>query len=77
MKKEMIIRAWKDPGFRANLSSEERSSLPESPSGKALTELDERELNAIIGGRGELEPSTGCVGPATPTCGIVLCSPDA
>ena len=45
MKKELIIRAWKDPAFRASLSADERASLPESPSGRALSELDESELN--------------------------------
>ncbi|MCY1077218.1 mersacidin/lichenicidin family type 2 lantibiotic [Archangium lansingense] len=77
MKKESIVRAWKDPAFRASLSAEERASLPESPSGKALTELDEGALTGIIGGlRAALEPSTGCTGPVQPTCGIVLCRPE-
>ncbi|PTL76298.1 mersacidin/lichenicidin family type 2 lantibiotic [Vitiosangium sp. GDMCC 1.1324] len=76
MKKEMIIRAWKDPSFRASLSDEERATIPESPSGRALTELDEGELNAIVGGKAvDLQPSTGCTGPVRATCGIVLCSP--
>ncbi|WP_375765796.1 mersacidin/lichenicidin family type 2 lantibiotic [Archangium gephyra] len=76
MKKELIVRAWKDPSFRASLSAEERASLPESPSGKALTELDESALLGITGGRAvALEPSTGCT-DAVPTCGIVLCRPD-
>lgn len=75
MKKEMIVRAWKDPEFRASLSSEERAALPESPSGRALTELDEAELLGIHGGRAvALEPSTGCTGPVQETCGIVNCS---
>ncbi|AKJ04880.1 mersacidin/lichenicidin family type 2 lantibiotic [Archangium gephyra] len=74
MKKEWIVRAWKDPAFRANLSAEERASLPESPSGRALTELDESELLGITGGRAALEPSTGCTDGSQPTCGIVLCS---
>lgn len=75
MKKELIIRAWKDPAFRASLTAEERASLPESPSGKALTELEESELNKITGGRAPaLEPSTGCTGPVRETCGIVNCT---
>lgn len=77
MKKEWIVRAWKDPAFRASLSSEERASLPDSPSGRALTELDESELLGITGGRiAALEPATGCTGPVEPTCGIVMCSPE-
>ncbi|WP_257459122.1 mersacidin/lichenicidin family type 2 lantibiotic [Archangium lipolyticum] len=75
MKKELIVRAWKDPAFRASLSAEERAILPESPCGKALTDLDEGELLGIIGGRSvEQEPSTGCVGPVKQTCGIINCT---
>lgn len=29
----LSIRAWKEPEFRAHLSTEQRASLPESPSG--------------------------------------------
>jgi mersacidin/lichenicidin family type 2 lantibiotic len=76
VKKELIVRAWKDPAFRANLSPEERAALPESPSGRSLTELDESELGRIIGGlRVNLEPATGCTGPVQLTCGIMVCCP--
>ncbi len=74
MDTRLIIQAWKDPAFRARLSPEQRAALPESPSGRSLTEIDDEELGDIIGGR---EPkdlaTTGCVGPYRPTCGIVLC----
>ncbi|MBN1207224.1 MAG: mersacidin/lichenicidin family type 2 lantibiotic [Myxococcaceae bacterium] len=50
MKKEMIIRAWKDPAFRAGLSTEERAALPESPVGSPLTELEEGALADVVGG---------------------------
>jgi mersacidin/lichenicidin family type 2 lantibiotic len=50
MKRETIVRAWKDPEFRAGLTSEERSALPECPAGKAFTELDEHELSDAVGG---------------------------
>lgn len=50
MKRETIVRAWKDPRFRASLTSEERSALPECPAGKAFTELDEHELADAVGG---------------------------
>ena len=49
MKKERIIRAWKDPAFRAGLSPEERAELPENPSGEALAELDESGLRRVVG----------------------------
>ena len=80
MKKEMIVRAWKDPEFRARLSTDERASLPESPCGKSLSELDEAELSSIFGGvlaprdvTGMLRPSTGCT-DARPTCGYINCT---
>ena len=50
MRAETIIRAWKDPEFRASLTSEQRAALPESPSGKPMTELDEGDLTDIVGG---------------------------
>jgi len=50
MKKELIIRAWKDPEFRARLSSEDREALPESPAGHSLAELDESHLADVVGG---------------------------
>jgi mersacidin/lichenicidin family type 2 lantibiotic len=69
----LIIKAWKDPAFRARLSPEQRASLPESPSGKPLSELGEEELNDIVGGRLIQGGNTGCVGPYQATCGIVMC----
>ena len=50
MRAETIIRAWKDPEFRASLTSEQRAALPESPSGKPMTELDEGDLTDVVGG---------------------------
>lgn len=78
MKNDLIVRAWKDPEFRARLSTEERAALPDSPSGQPLTELDEEALQQIIGGRlldktTVLGASTGCTGPVRATCGIVMC----
>ncbi|MDC0714927.1 mersacidin/lichenicidin family type 2 lantibiotic [Stigmatella sp. ncwal1] len=77
MNPKNIIRAWKDPAFRASLSTEERGALPESPSGQPLSELSEDELLGITGGQiitsGDIRPSTGCIGPIRPTCGIIAC----
>jgi mersacidin/lichenicidin family type 2 lantibiotic len=53
---EMIIRAWKSPAYRASLSAEQQGALPQSPSGKAMTELSEGELDAVAGG---LAPRAG------------------
>jgi mersacidin/lichenicidin family type 2 lantibiotic len=50
MKKEMIVRAWKDPEYRAHLSEEQRAELPESPSGWSIAELGNAELAAVHGG---------------------------
>ena len=50
MDKRRIIRAWKDPEYRASLTAEQRAALPECPSGPPLTELDETELLGIVGG---------------------------
>ncbi len=83
MKKEMIVRAWKDPAYRASLSEEERASLPESPSGRAMTELDDSELLGISGGKRCPDYSIDTFRCAAPTvldcprtinsCGIVAC----
>jgi mersacidin/lichenicidin family type 2 lantibiotic len=85
MKKEMIIRAWKDPEYRASLTAEERAALPESPSGRSMTELDEAELHGAVGGKkyGQ-DYSVDTLRCAAPTffgcvtlnsCGIVACPP--
>ncbi len=73
MDTSLIIKAWKDPEFRARLSPEQRAALPECPSGNPLNELGEEELSDIIGGRPILQGNTGCVGPYQATCGIVMC----
>jgi len=76
MKREQIVEAWKEPGRRVVLASEEPASLPDNPSGIPVTELGESELREIIGGLviKELVPSTGCVGPVRLTCGIIHCT---
>jgi len=50
MKTETIVRAWKDPEFRASLSAEQRASLPECPAGTSLTEMDEVAARDAVGG---------------------------
>jgi len=50
MKKEAIVRAWKDPAYRASLSAEEREALPECPAGRPLAELEDEQLLGIVGG---------------------------
>lgn len=48
MKKEKIVRAWRDPDFRATLSEAELAALPSHPSG--LPELADGELTAVLAG---------------------------
>lgn len=43
-----IIRAWKDPEFRADLSEEELNTLPQNPAG--AIELTDEELDMAAGG---------------------------
>ena len=47
MNKVDLIRAWKDPVYRARLSREEIAGLPDHPSG--LLELDEGLLKEVAG----------------------------
>jgi len=46
---DKIIRAWKDPEFRASMSEEEKSQLPENPAG--AIELTDDELDMATGGQ--------------------------
>jgi mersacidin/lichenicidin family type 2 lantibiotic len=50
MNNAMIIQAWKNPEYRASLPHEQRAALPENPSGRPLTELEDSELDDITGG---------------------------
>ena len=45
---DRIIRAWKDPEYRLNLSAEEQALLPEHPAG--AIELTDDELDMAVGG---------------------------
>jgi mersacidin/lichenicidin family type 2 lantibiotic len=45
MKKEHVIRAWRDPEYRASLSEAERAALPAHPAG--LIELGDAELGRL------------------------------
>ncbi|ATB31383.1 mersacidin/lichenicidin family type 2 lantibiotic [Melittangium boletus] len=50
MTKDMIIRAWKDASFRASLTEEQRASIPANPAGLSAVELNETELQEVVGG---------------------------
>jgi mersacidin/lichenicidin family type 2 lantibiotic len=47
MHKIDVVRAWKDPVYRATLSTEELAQLPAHPSG--ALELHDEQLKAISG----------------------------
>ena len=61
MTKENIVRAWRDPEYRNNLSETERASLPDHPAG--WIELADTDLNDAAGGLPEI------------TRQIVFCTP--
>ena len=44
-----IIRAWKDPDYRATLSKKQRDQLPKHPAG-GIEILEEELLESIVGG---------------------------
>lgn len=48
MNKTDVVRAWKDPLYRARLTREEIAALPVHPSG--LGELEEGQLKGTAGG---------------------------
>jgi mersacidin/lichenicidin family type 2 lantibiotic len=47
MNKTDVIRAWKDPVYRASLSEEEQAALPVHPAG--LMELSDDQLRSMGG----------------------------
>ena len=48
MSYQKIIRAWKDPAYRASLSDAERQRLPENPAG--AIELPDHDARNVHGG---------------------------
>ncbi len=57
MTQDQVIRAWKDPAFRAGLSTTELQALPANPAG--MVELSESELTEVSGG-------------STPICTVII-----
>ena len=54
-----VVRAWKDPAYRATLSTDELSRIPASPVG--MSELDPNVLGDISGGdRKHTRWGSGC-----------------
>ena len=50
MNPKMSIRTWKDPEFRAHLTSEDRRALPDNPSAQPMTDLGEDAMGDVVGG---------------------------
>jgi mersacidin/lichenicidin family type 2 lantibiotic len=48
MTQQQIIRAWKDPEYRASLSAAELRAIPAHPAG--LVEMSDGELMEVSGG---------------------------
>ena len=48
MRKEDIIRAWKDEAFRESLTDDALAHLPAHPAG--MVELSDAELGTVAGG---------------------------
>ena len=48
MKKQDVIRAWRDGEFFANLDADAKAAMPESPA--ALPTVDDSVLSSITGG---------------------------
>jgi mersacidin/lichenicidin family type 2 lantibiotic len=59
MKTNDVIRAWKDPAYRATLTQAQRDALPAHPAGDV--EVPDSELQTIAGGmRPETIVTRGC-----------------
>lgn len=73
MKTEQIIKAWKDPTYRASLSAEEQAQLPEHPAG--MVDLTDAQLGDLSGAA---KPSVLCTsatlcGSASIICASSIC----
>ena len=49
MSNNEIIRAWKDPEYRENLTKESRSQLPDNPAG--VIEILDKKAQTLVGGK--------------------------
>lgn len=53
-----IIRAWKDPVYRAGLTQAELAGLPAHPSG--AVELSDEDIGEMAGGRPKVTENWAC-----------------
>jgi mersacidin/lichenicidin family type 2 lantibiotic len=73
-----IIRAWKDPEYRASLTDGERAILPENPAGSIL--IPDSALDSVAGGSLTLDfpfcaPSIPDVCTAMDLCAFTVPAP--
>ena len=61
-----IIRAWKDPAYRASLSAAERAALPPNPAG--AIEITDEDLGNVAGGATKAPYTRLCSYLCTITC---------
>ena len=53
-----VIRAWKDPSYRASLGAEELARIPSNPAG--LVEMTDEELKEASGLSGGAQTTCQC-----------------
>jgi len=58
VKTKDIIRAWKDAGYRQNLSEADQAKLPAHPAG--MIELTDADLGVVSGGRAKMTQGWEC-----------------
>jgi mersacidin/lichenicidin family type 2 lantibiotic len=66
-KEEKIVRAWKDPEFRAALGPDEKKDVPENPAGDS--EKADEDLEKVSGGSIFPIGSGGYICTLTTECG--------
>jgi mersacidin/lichenicidin family type 2 lantibiotic len=67
--KQKLIKVWKDPQYRAQLTPDELAALPQHPAGVA--EIDRALLAQITGGA--QMPSQGWICTVSAECGGKCC----
>ena len=68
MSKDKVVRAWKDPKYRASLTPKEKAELPEHPAGDS-GEIGDEELDKTAGGEVFPVTSGGYICTLTTECG--------
>lgn len=71
MKKEQVIRAWRDPEYRASLSEAERTQLPAHPA--ALIELGDAELGRLAAAAVIVQTNTRGTAIYSYGCSCICC----